>query len=37
VVCCETWQGGNMHYDPIQLGALLAYIINAWLAARRNR
>jgi hypothetical protein len=29
-------KGGTVHYDPIQLGAMLAYIINAWLASRRK-
>lgn len=37
VVFLKTYSGGNMHFDPIQLGAMLAYVINAWLASRRGR
>lgn len=29
-------QGETMHFDPIQLGAMLAYVINAWLASRKK-
>jgi hypothetical protein len=25
-----------MSYDPIQLGAALAFVVNAWLASRRK-
>jgi len=37
VVSLKTYYGGNMHYDPIHLGAMLAFVINAWLASRRGR
>jgi hypothetical protein len=39
VVSLATQSGGGqfMSYDPIKLGAFLAYLINAWLAARRKK
>jgi hypothetical protein len=33
---CLYYKGSGMHIDPIQLGAMVAYIINAWLYSRRK-
>jgi len=33
---CGNYKGWRMHYDPIQLGAMLAFIFNAWWSSRRK-
>jgi hypothetical protein len=35
-ICWQSSQEENMNYDPIQMGAMLAFIINAWLASRKK-
>lgn len=33
----EITRENHMQYDPIKLGAMLAMVINAWLASRRGK